>query len=191
MKTAFIAGLSSVAIAFVTCAQTDTSPDQSGGIVPISNTISNSPPQPTAPLPTPPLDLGLTPPLDLETGPLPVVFPPVIPIPHQIRPVPGGAIGDWGMIVVNFPNDLSAGPVSILAPDPGQDNERARNIMTCCEQTANNGPYILFANDCHNHLDRCLSGGGNYYPIRHPRFGRPTVSPVFSPVISSTQSTPR
>lgn len=66
--------------------------------------------------------------------------------------------------------------------EPGQDNDRARAIMNCCEQTANSGAYIPFANDCHNHLDRCLSAGGNYYPIKHPRFGGPTATPIFSPM---------
>jgi hypothetical protein len=66
--------------------------------------------------------------------------------------------------------------------EPGQDNDRARAIMGCCEQTINNGIYIPIGNDCHNRLNRCLSAGGNYYPISHPRLGHPKVKPVFSPV---------
>jgi RHS repeat-associated protein len=66
--------------------------------------------------------------------------------------------------------------------EPGQDNDRARAIMSCCEKTINNGPYIPFANDCHNRLNRCLSAGGGYFPIKHPRIGPPTVKPIFSPM---------
>jgi RHS repeat-associated protein len=64
----------------------------------------------------------------------------------------------------------------------GQDNDRAHAIMSCCEQTINNGPYIPFADDCHNRLNRCLSAGANYYPIKHPRIGHPRVKPIFSPM---------
>jgi hypothetical protein len=68
--------------------------------------------------------------------------------------------------------------------DPGEENDRGRAIMSCCEDAKrmNSGPYIPFANDCHNHLDKCLSAGGNYYPIRHPRLGGPTVTPIFTPM---------
>jgi RHS repeat-associated protein len=66
--------------------------------------------------------------------------------------------------------------------EPGQDNDRARAIMSCCENTINSGLYIPFVNDCHNHLNRCLSAGGNYCPIKHPRFGCPKTTPVFPPV---------
>jgi len=68
--------------------------------------------------------------------------------------------------------------------DPGETNGKGQSIMGCCKQTANSGPYIPFADDCHNHLNNCLGAGGGYNPIRHPRFGPPRVSPVFDPLPS-------
>jgi RHS repeat-associated protein len=87
------------------------------------------------------------------------------------------------------PSDLPPGQNPNCTPiegtgEPGQDNERARAIMSCCEdaKNMNSGIYIPFINDCHNHLEKCLSAGGNYYPIKHPRTGDPKVTPIFTPM---------
>src|SRR5262249_46862825 len=65
--------------------------------------------------------------------------------------------------------------------EPAQDNDRARAIMDCREQTANNGPWFP-GYDCHNRVNKCLAAGGSYFPIKHPRLGKPRVRPIFRPL---------
>ena len=46
---------------------------------------------------------------------------------------------------------------------PGSDGTED-GIMKCCRETANNGPWIPGAHDCHNAADRCITGSGLQNP---------------------------
>lgn len=58
---------------------------------------------------------------------------------------------------------------------PIQDSEgKNSQLMKCCQQHANEGLWFPGINDCHNHLDKCLSGAGLTPPnLPCGRFGDP------------------
>jgi hypothetical protein len=50
-------------------------------------------------------------------------------------------------------------PTSTCKPIPGTDgnDELQDDIMNCCYNSANYGPWVPFVNDCFTSLERCLS----------------------------------
>ncbi len=85
------------------------------------------------------------------------------------------------------PSDPTQVCIAIPGTDDPDDQSLSDSLWACCQNTANQGPWIPGRKDCFNKLDNCLSQN-NIQPPGHKRFGppqlfpRPGKGPIFGPI---------
>ena len=102
---------------------------------------------------------------------------------------PCGMGGSSGSGPTGNPGDN--GPRSkdtVCTPVENSDGQVADDVMNCCKNSANDGPWCLGFNDCHNKVDRCLK---KYclIPPKHSRWHQqddPDAPEPVSPTYPST-----
>jgi RHS repeat-associated protein len=75
------------------------------------------------------------------------------------------------------PADWSQACWPIPGTDPDSVSDLANSIWECCQNTANQGTWLPWRNDCFNKVDDCLRAN-NIHPPEHSRFGPPRIKPI-------------